>query len=335
MPSAPSETSKLAVVFGGTGFIGRHVVRALARRGWRVRVAARRPDLAGFLQPLGGVGQIQFVQANLRYPSSIRAALRGADSAVNATGILSQLGAQNFEAAHVFGPREIARAAKAEGLAALVHVSGLGADPSSASAYVASKGRGAAALRESFPEATILEPSVVFGAEDDFLTRIAALARFLPVLPLFGGGLSRIQPVFAGDVGRAAAIALDAVGAKGVSYELGGPEVMTLREAMEFTLRAIGRHRALLPLPFAASLAMARATEIAGVLTLGLFPKILTTTRDQIELLRHDNVVSDAAVAQRRTLADLGVEPQGLEALAPAFLARFCRTGQFAANLPR
>jgi len=330
MAEASYNSERLVTVFGGSGFVGRHIVRALARQGWRVRVAVRRPDLAGFLQPLGDVGQIVAVQTNLRYPASIKAALAGADAAVNATGIQGQHGRQNFEAVHVFGVREIADAAASQGLGALVHVSGLGADAAASCAYIASKGRGEAAVREGFPGATILRPSVVFGPEDDFFNRFAALARVLPALPLFGGGATRLQPVFVGDVAQAAALALGEAAAAGRIYELGGPEVMTLRAAVEFVLRVTERRRALIGLPFGVSRVLAQATEIASAASLGLFPRILTTTRDQIELLRRDNVVSDDAAREGRTLQGLGVAAQSVEAIAPAYLYRFRKTGQFA-----
>ncbi len=332
MAEAPYNSDRLATVFGGSGFIGRHVVRALAREGWRVRAAVRRPDLAGFLRPLGAVGQIEAVQANLRYPESLEAAVEGADAVVNAAGIKRQSGKQRYEAVHVSGAGEVARAAAAGGVGALVHVSGIGADAGSANPFIASKGLGEAATREAFAGAIVLRPSVVFGPEDEFFNRFAALARFLPVLPLFGGGATKLQPVFAGDVALALARALDDPAAAGRTYELGGPEVMTLREAAELALRIIERRRALAPLPFALSRLLAHATEFASAISLGMFPRTLTTTRDEIELLRCDNVVSAAAVAEGRALSDLGVNPQGVEALAPAYLYRFRKTGQYASR---
>ena len=332
MAGIPYSSDRLVTVFGGSGFVGRHVVRALTRAGWRVRVAVRRPDRAWFLRPLGGVGQIEAVQANLRYPDSVRAAVVGASAVVNASGIKSQSGRQNYEAVHVFGAEEIARACAAEGVGALVHISGIGADPTSDNAYIASKGRGEAAVREAFPATAILRPSVVFGPEDDFFNRFAALARVLPALPLFGGGATKLQPVFVGDVGLAATHALDAVASAGRTYELGGPDVMSLREAIEHTLRVIERRAALIPLPFPISRLLARGTEVASAVSLGRFPKMLTTTRDQIELLRLDNVVSATAVTEGRTLRDLGIAPQGVEALTPGYLYRFRKTGQYASS---
>jgi NADH dehydrogenase len=332
MAEKPYVGARLATVFGGSGFIGRYIVRALARRGWRVRVAVRRPDLAGFLQPLGDVGQIHAVQANLRYPASIAAALAGAEVAINVVGVQTQTGRQNFEAVHVFGARQIGRAAAEQGIGALVHVSGIGADSSSSSPYIASKGRGEEALREAFPAAIVLRPSVVFGPEDDFLNRFALLARYLPALPLFGGGDAKMQPVYVGDVAEAAARALEGQARAGAVYELGGPEVMSLREIVGFVCRATGRRPALIPLPFGLARLMAGGTEVASALSLGLFPKALTTTRDQIELLRHDNLVSPAAVAAGLSFEGLGIAPQGVEAIAPAYLWRFRKTGQYASS---
>jgi len=229
------------------------------------------------------------------------------------------------------GAGAIARAAASLGVGALVHISGIGADAASRNRYISSKGLGETAAREAFPGAIVLRPSVVFGPEDDFLNRFAALARVLPILPLFGGGETKLQPVYVGDVALAVARALDGAAA-GTTYELGGPEAMTLREAIERTLDVIERRRALLPLPFALSRLLAATTEFAGAASLGVFPKTLTTTRDEIELLRHDNVVSAAAIAEGRALSDLGVVPQGVEALAPAYLYRFRKTGQYASG---
>ncbi len=334
MAEFESVRDRIVTVFGGSGFVGRHIVRALAREGWRVRAASRRPDLAGFLRPLGTVGQIEPVQANLRYPESIAAAIEGAEAVVNAAGIKSQHGRQSYEAVHVFGAGEIARAASAQGVEKLALVSGIGADASSANPYIASKGRGEAETLSTFPGAVILRPSVVFGPEDEFFNRFAELSRFLPALPLFGGGSTRLQPVFAGDVALAALCAVDGRAKAGEVYELGGPEILTLRQAVEFVLRVVERRRALIGLPFNLSRLMAGATEIARGATLGLFPAALTTTRDQVELLREDNVVSQQAIAEGRTLAGLDIAPQGVEAIAPAYLARYRKTGQFAPSRP-
>jgi uncharacterized protein YbjT (DUF2867 family) len=332
MADATFERSRLAIVFGGSGFLGRHIVRALARRGWRVRVAVRRPDLAAFLRPIGGVGQIEPVQANLRYPASIAAAVEGAEMAVNAAGVRAQSGAQTYRAVHVDGAGALARAAKAAGVETYAHISGIGADAASHSAYIASKGLGETATLEGFPGATILRPSVVFGPEDDFFNRFGALARFMPVIPLFGGGKTRLQPVYAGDVARAAAAALAGEAKPGAIYELGGPQVMTLREAAELVLRTIERRRLLIGLPLGPSRATASLTTFASKATLGRFPKLLTTTRDQVDLLAVDNVVSAEAEAEGRDLRGLGIAPQAADAIIAVYLVRFRKTGQYEAQ---
>lgn len=324
----PFPTDRLITVFGGSGFIGRHVVRALVKRGWRVRVAVRRPDLAFFLQPIGTVGQISPVQANLRFPETIEAAMTGAQAAVNVVGIGVQSGRQTFDAVHVEGARAIAQAAAARGVP-LVHISGIGADAHSSSPYIASKGRGEEATREAAPDAVILRPSVVFGPEDKFLNRFGQLARFSPVLPLFGGGATKLQPVYVGDVALAAANAFEGEAKAGATYELGGPEQMSLRQAVEFVCRTTGRRRLLIGVPFGLASLLAGATELASAASFGLFPKALTTTRDEVALLRSDNVVSEAAVAAGLTLAGLGVAPRAMEAIAPAYLYRYRKTGQY------
>jgi NADH dehydrogenase len=329
MTEATREANRLATVFGGSGFLGRYIVRALVHQGWRVRVAVRRPDLATFLQPIGGVGQIQPVQANLRFPNSIAAALEGANAAVNATGVTAESGAQTFKAVHVEGAAALAQAALAARVSPYVHISGIGADPNSASPYVASKGLGEKATRDAFPNAIVMRPSVVFGPEDGFFNRFGALACHFPALPLLGGGESRLQPVYVGDVARAVAAALSGAAKPGTIYELGGPRTMTLRESAELTLSAIDRRRLLIGLPLAPSRWIASLTQFGSKATLGLFPKLLTTTRDQVDLLASDNVVSAEAEAEGRVLSALGVLPQAAEAIIPSYLTRFRRTGQY------
>src|SRR6202035_2026051 len=233
----------------GSVFLGRYIVRALVHHGWRVRVAVRRPDLATFLQPIGGVGQIQPVQANLRFPDSIAAAVEGATAVVNATGVTAESGAQTYTAVHVEGALALARTAMAARVSSYVHISGIGADPNSASPYVASKGLGEKVTRDTFPDTVVLRPSVVFGPEDDFFNRFGALACHFPALPLLGGAESRLQPVYVGDVARAVAAALSGLAKPGTTYELGGPRTMTLREAAELTLSTIDRRRLLIGLP--------------------------------------------------------------------------------------
>jgi NADH dehydrogenase len=329
MTEATREANRLATVFGGSGFLGRYIVRALVHQGWRIRVAVRRPDLAAFLQPIGGVGQIQPVQANLRFPDSIAAAIEGASAVVNATGVKAESGAQTYTAVHVEGALALARAALAARVSSYVHISGIGSDPNSASPYIASKGLGDEATRDTFPDAIVMRPSVVFGPEDDFFNRFGALACYSPVLPLLGGGGTRLQPVYVGDVGQAVAAALSGLAKPGTAYELGGPRTMTLREAAELTLQAIDRRRLLIGLPLGPSRWIAASTQFGSKATFGLFPKLLTTTRDQVDLLASDNVVSAEAEAEGRVLSALNVLPQAAEAIIPSYLARFRRTGQY------
>jgi uncharacterized protein YbjT (DUF2867 family) len=316
-----SNLETLVTVFGGSGFVGRSVVRALCKRDYRVRVAVRRPELAGHLQPLGKVGQVHAVQANLRYPASIEAAMRDADVAVNLVGILAPSGAQTFEAVHADGAGAVAKAAAAAG-ARMVHVSSIGADANSTSRYARSKAAGEAAVLSAVPSATILRPSVVFGPEDDFTNRFASLARMSPALPLIGGGATKMQPVYVGDVATAVADAVDGKTKAGSVYELGGPEVLSMREIMEVILATIERQRVLVSLPFWLAKLQALFLQFA--------PAPLQLTPDQVELLRSDNVVSEAAKAAGLTLEGLGIAPDSLEAIAPQYLWRFRKSGQFA-----
>lgn len=315
-------SDRLITIIGGSGFVGRHIVRALARRGYRIRVACRRPDLAGHLQPLGNTGQIMAVQANVRYPASLEAACDGAYAVINLTGVLHSSGAQSFDAVHVFGAEASARAAKAARARVFIQMSAIGADASSKSEYARSKAEGEARARANYPGAIVLRPSIVFGPEDDFFNRFADLARFSPFLPLIGGGETRFQPVFAGDVGEAVARLVDAGEADGKTYELGGPEAFSFKQLMRFTLDTINRSRLLLPLPWGIAKVQAAI--------MGLMPKPLLTL-DQVELLRHDNVVSEEARREQRTLEGLGVTPQGIEGIVPGYLYRYRKAGQFTA----
>lgn len=314
---------KLVTVFGASGFLGRHVVLALARRGYRIRAAVRRPDLAEHLQPLGGVGQIMPVQANLRYRWSVDRAVEGADAVVNLVGILHQSGRQSFDAVQGFGPRAIAEAARAAGLNSIVHVSAIGADAASPAAYARSKAAGEAGVLETLPDSVILRPSIVFGPEDDFFNRFAAMARMSPVLPLVGGGATKFQPVYVGDVAAAVAKAVDGGCKPGAVYELGGPEVKSFKECLELMLEITRRKRLLLPLPFGVAEMQARVLQ--------LLPKPLLTV-DQVKMLRVDNVVSAAAESEGRTLAGLGVNPSSLAAILPSYLTRFREHGQYDAH---
>jgi NADH dehydrogenase len=317
----PSNTDTLVTVFGGSGFLGRHVVRALAKRDYRVRIGVRRPELAGFLQIPGRVGQIHAVQANVRYPDSVAAAMRGSQVAINLVGILSQGGAQTFDAVVAKGAETVAQAAAAAG-AQLVHVSAIGADPKSLSAYGRAKAAGETAVFAAVPLATVLRPSVMFGPEDEFANRFAALARMSPVLPLIGGGETKLQPAYVGDVATAVADAVDEKTKAGAVYELGGPEVLSMREIMQLILRVIERERPLVSLPFGLASFQAMFLQFA--------PGALKLTPDQVELLKVDNVVSDAAKAAGLTLEGLGITPDSMEAVVPQYLWRFRRTGQFA-----
>jgi NADH dehydrogenase len=323
------KADRLATVFGGSGFVGRHVVRALAKAGWRVRVATRRPDLAFFLQPAGKVGQIHAVQANIRYPDSIAAAVREANAVVNLVGILSQSGAQTFDALQHHGAEAIAKAASAASAEFFVQMSAIGAGPEQVSLYAKSKAAGESAVTQAFPCATILRPSVIFGPEDTFFNRFATMTQMLPALPLIGGGKTKLQPVFVDDVAEAVVHSLNEP-ACGKIYELGGPEVATMREIMAYVLRVIGRKRLLAPLPFPVANLVGLSCEVAEKLSLGLMPSSLMVTRDQVELLRHDNVVSAGAIADGRTLSGLGITPCSYETIVPTYLYRFRKTGQFA-----
>lgn len=315
-----SNQDTLVTVFGGSGFVGRHVVRALCKRDYRIRVAVRRPELSGHLQPLGKVGQIHAVQANVRYPASVQAAMRDSQVAINLVGILASSGAQTFDAVQAKGAETIANAAAAVG-ASMVHVSAIGADENSPSHYARAKAAGEKAVLAAVPSATIMRPSVVFGPEDEFTNRFAALARLSPALPLIGGGNTRMQPVYVGDVATAIADAVDGKTRPGATYELGGPEVLSFREIIELILDVTDRKRPLLPLPFGLA-------KLQSIL-LQFAPGALKLTPDQVELLRSDNVVSDAAKTAGLTLEGLGIAPDSMEAIVPQYLWRFRPAGQF------
>lgn len=326
---ATPPSQQLVTVFGGSGFLGRHVVRALAQRGYRVRVAVRRPDLAGFLQPLGIVGQIHAVQANLRYPASIAAALKGADAVVNLVGILREGGRQRFGSVQANGAKAIAEACARAGIDRLVHVSAIGAASESGSHYARSKAEGEAAMLGAVRNSVILRPSIMFGPEDSFFNRFAAMARLSPVLPLIGGGTTLFQPVFVGDVAEAVARAVGGSVPGGRVYELGGPERKSFKELLAYICQVTGRKRLLLPVPFPLAKLGGRISEAVDSLTLGLLPDALILTRDQVTLLESDNVVSQAAITEKRDFAGLGIAPTSIEVVVPSYLWRFRRTGQF------
>jgi len=323
--TARSPYNTLIAVFGGSGFLGRSVVRALAKQDYRIRVAVRRPELAGHLQPLGRVGQIEVVQANLRHAGSVEAAMRDSALAINLVGILFERGRQRFDAVQAAGAENVARAA-ATNHADLIHVSAIGANADSTSAYARSKAEGEARVLAARPGATIVRPSIMFGPEDDFFNRFASLARFVPALPLIGGGETKLQPVFVGDVGAAIAAIADGklmhdTPRAGEVFEFGGPDVASFAQLMRYTLDTIGRNRMLVPLPF--GLTKLKASVLQWL------PKP-PLTPDQVELLRTDNVVSDAATREGHTLQGLGITPTAMNAVVPSYLWRFRKTGQFA-----
>ena len=306
----------LATVFGGSGFVGRYVVAALARRGWSVNVAVRRPDSALFLKTAGTVGQVTPVAANVRDRASIERALAGASAVINLVGILFQSGAQRFQSVHVEGAGEIAAAAKRAGARHLVHVSAIGADPEAQSHYARTKGEGEARVLAAFAEAVILRPSIVFGPEDDFFNRFARMSRLSPFLPLIGGGKTRFQPVYAGDVAEAVAVALERPDCRGKIYELGGPAIYTFEELLRLMMKETKQPRLLIPLPFALASLQAWFLEWLPVPPL---------TVDQVRLLRRDNVVGDGQPG----LGALGIEAKPVELVIPSYLDRYRPRGHY------
>jgi NADH dehydrogenase len=317
----------LVTVFGGSGFIGAQAVRQLAKGGWRIRVAVRNPAQAYAMRLHGDVGQIDIVQANVRNEPSLRRALSGATAAVNLVAVARETGRQGFQALHVMGAHNVAAAARAEGVERLVQMSALGADAASESRYASTKAQGEAAAREIYPDAVLVRPSVVFGPEDDFFNRFAAMAQISPVLPLVGGGHTRFQPVFVGDVGTALARMVATPEAAGQTYELGGPAVFTFRQLMELMLAEIGKRRFLAPLPFPVAGLMGAAGDFANSIV-GFGGASLPTpiTADQVTLLKADNVVSGACPG----LAELGIMATTLEAVLPSYLYRYRKGGQYA-----
>ncbi len=313
--------NELITIFGGSGFLGRYLTRELCRRGYRVRVAVRRPHLAVDLKVAGEIGQIQIVQANIRNRASIERAVEGATGVVNLVGVLFEEGRQSFAATMARGAGTVAEAAAAAGATHMVHVSANGADAESDSAYARAKAAGEDAVREAFPAATILRPSVVFGPEDDFLNKFATMARFSPALPLIGGGKTKLQPVYAGDVARAIAGALETPGAAGQTFVLAGPSVYSFREILEFMLEETGKRRFLIPLPWPVSSFMGKVGGALGRLPFVTPP----VTADQVTLLRTDNI---AAPGEASGLAALGVaHPETLETIAPTYLRKYRRQG--------
>jgi NADH dehydrogenase len=315
---------KLVTIIGGSGFVGRYIARRMAKEGWRVRVAVRRPNEALFVRPYGTPGQVEPVACNIRDDASVRAVIRGADAVVNCVGILNRSGRNTFDAVQAEGAGRIARIAAAEGVGQLVHVSAIGADAGSDSDYSRTKGEGEAAVLAAFPGAVILRPSIIFGTEDGFFNRFASMSRLGPILPVVGAN-TRFQPVYVDDVAQAAVKGVLGQATSGV-YELGGPEVDTFRGLMHRMLAVIQRRRAVVNVPFWVANIMAFAFDALQAVTLGLIENKMIT-RDQVRNLRRDNVVSDGA----KGLADLGIQPTAMEAVLPDYLWRFRPSGQFAA----
>ena len=313
----------VVTLFGGSGFIGSQAVRALARRGWRIRVAVRNPVLAIEIQPLGDPGQIQFMRCDITNPADVAQAVRGADAVVNLVGVLHDAGGKRgFDAVHTEAAKTIAKAAKAAGVARLVQISAIGADAASPSAYGRTKAQAEAAVRAVYPDAVILRPSLVFGAGDSFLNRFAAMATMAPALPLIGGGETRFQPVYVGDVAEAIARGVTRADAAGRTYELGGPSLYTFREVLELVRRETGRDRMLVSVPFIVAKPLGSLLQLSRFV--GLTPPL---TRDQVLMLEKDNVVAAEAFG----LSDLGIDhPAGMAAIAPSYLWRYRVGGQFA-----
>ena len=313
--------SKLVTIYGGSGFVGRYIARRLAKAGWRVRVAVRRPNEAMHVKPYGVVGQVEPVFCNIRDDASVRAVMHGADAVVNCVGTFDRKGRNNFDAVQNQGAARIARIAAEEGVQRMVHISAIGADPESASVYAQTKAKGERAILQAMPDAVILRPSVIFGPEDAFFNRFAGMTRFSPVLPVVGAD-TKFQPVYVDDVAHAAALAVEGKANPGI-YELGGPDVNTFRELMQEMLEVIRRRRLIVNIPFRIAAIMAGGMEIGQTLSLGLIPPQITS--DQVRSLRVDNVVSEGA----RGFADLGIKPTATEAVLPDYLWRFRPGGQY------
>ncbi|MCA3444593.1 MAG: complex I NDUFA9 subunit family protein [Rhodobacter sp.] len=316
--------NKLVTIYGGSGFIGRYIARRMAKEGWRVRVAVRRPNEALFVRPYGVVGQVEPVFCNIRDDASVRAVMQGADAVVNCVGVLNEVGRNGFDAVQAEGAGRVARIAAELGVGRLVQLSAIGADADSASAYARSKAAGEDSVRRAFPQAVILRPSVVFGAEDQFFNRFAAMTRLGPLLPVVGAE-TRFQPVYVDDVAQAAVKAVLGEAAPGI-YELGGPDVHSFRALMQKMLQVVQRRRLIVNIPFFVARIMGGAFDLLQTLTLGLFTNGLIT-RDQVRNLAQDNVVSPRA----RGLADLGIAPTPMDAVLPEYLWRYRPSGQFAA----
>lgn len=316
--------SKLVTIFGGSGFVGRYIARRMAKEGWRVRVAVRRPNEAIFVRPYGAVGQVEPILANIRDDASVAAAIAGADAVVNCVGVLTERGKNSYEAVQTEGAARIARLASEAGVGHLVHLSAIGADAESDSDYARSKAEGEAAVQAHFPGAVILRPSVIFGTEDEFFNRFAKMTKLGPVLPLVGGN-SRFQPVYVDDVAKAAVAGVLGQAEAGI-YELGGPDVETLHDLMVKMLGVIRRRRLIVNLPFWVGSIMAFGFGAMQALTVGLIHNGILT-RDQVRQLRRDNVVSDGA----KGFADLGIDPTDMDAVLAEYLWVYRPGGQYSA----
>ena len=306
-------------VIGGAGFVGRYLVTRLAKQGNQVRVAVRDPEAAGFLKPMGGVGQVQPIQANIRNEASIQRAVAGADTVINLTGVMFPAGSQSFQAVHEDGAEPVARAATAAGVARLIHVSAIGADVEASSKYARSKAAGEAMVRAAFPDAIIVRPSTIFGPEDQFFNLFARIATLSPIMPVPGDGSSRMQPVYVGDVAQAIANLVPTTAPTGGTYELGGPQVLSLMELMAMVCEQTGRNRLLIPVPFV-------FVKIKAFF-LGMLPWHILTM-DQVEMLKVDNVANSDLPG----LADLGVTPTALNAILPSYLYRYRKAGRLPAT---
>lgn len=311
---------KLCTIFGGSGFVGKHIVRALVKEGWRVRVATRSPHTEGDLRVIGRVGQVQITQANLRFPNSVAAALEGADAVVNCVGVLYEEGRQNFESLHQRGAAILAEAAAQAGISNFVQISAIGADKDSESDYARTKAAGEHAVLNAIPRADIMRPSIIFGPEDQFFNKFAAMSQYVPALPLLGGGETKFQPVYVVDIAKAVAKVLGA-GTSGQTYELGGPRDYSFKELLQFTLDCVDRKRILAPVPWFAANMLGFTGELSGKLPF-ISPFL---TRDQVTSLRVDNLVSENA----KGFDDLKIVPEAMEAIVPSYLTRFKKYGQF------
>lgn len=310
----------LVTVFGGSGFLGKHVVRALVAKGYRVRVPMRRPHIGMDLRVIGNVGQVQLMQSNLRFEKSVQRAVEGSDAVINLVAVLYEAGQQSFEALHVRGAETLAKAVAAEGITNFVHVSAIGADKDSQSDYARTKGEGEEIVREHVPTADILRPSIIFGIEDEFFNRFASMAQLSPALPLIGGGKTKFQPVYVADVADAIARRVEAeVSAQ--TYELGGPQTYSFKELLQFMLQTIGKKRLLVPVPWFAANMMGFGGEMVGALPF-LEPFL---TRDQVKNLKSDNVVAQDA----KGFAELGITPETIEAIVPSYLIKYRKYGEF------